>query len=231
MAAVSKTVQSMINLMDSFMFGPAKRYVTPADQLQFLNAAALQTSVDLGGLSIRQDVPMIAGTSLYAVDTQHKVLVSAYYVANPGLSTETRVPMTLETPESRDDRQRLGAVTMDGVSPLYVMFRPEVQALYIEGTPTDSTSVLRCLWRSLANDLLGGSDYVGDEAETLPIVYKACQFHSVKEKMFSKAREFENYYKDALGGCLGMRSRARASRTMQDGRFIASRTRSRNTPK
>ena len=234
MAAIPKTYDRILVALGSIFYNPAKRYITAQDEMNAINMGAMQVSRDLGGIRLSETVVTISGTAAYPVNTQHKKLITAQYLA-AGQTVPSHVAQVYNGPASLEFLQQCSwdgvQYTSDGQGiPGLITFDYTTSTVTLYPTPSaDGDSVL-LTFDSLAVDLESGLEYDGDQAEVMAIAYAARVLICQKLNEMNQAEVFRRNYQEEIVQCKKHRAKMNRVAQLQDGRFEVDPLRSVNGP-
>ncbi len=244
MPATPATYANVIARMDSVIFNPSRNFLKDADYQQYIDAAVLDTALEVGGLRFIDATTLtVAGQRDYVLDSKYKRLNQAQYVQNIGATNEIVNQMDVITerdsnflsvisqPVSGFDPSSLDVTGTPQVISKYAVFWPEIQTMRLLDTPDTANDTIKLWVLGLPHTMGTGITYDGDASDMNALVFRACDLARLKSRETQESSVWEQKWLAECERIRRFRGKINRVRQIQDGRYRITRLRSVNGSK
>lgn len=239
MAPIAKTYTGILSMYGSLFYNPSKRYITAADETNYMNMAITMLAKDIGGIrTVDTSTVSVASQRAYTLNRSHKRILEAEYIRNFNSSNESIVRLDIV---NERDANFIRAASVAGTSydnnsisltgttqdkPKYILPFYESGAYWLMDTPNTAGDTIRLFCLSMPTVMSTGVSYDGDESEVPAIAYKMAELSHVKMKDMAYASDMQSKYNEQVIQLRGMNFKSRRPKQLGDGRFEFTRLRS-----
>lgn len=233
-----KTYEKFVQLFDSVVYQPSRRWLTDFDIQNYAQLAVLETALEVGGIHyVDATLVTVANQRDYTTPNTIKRILKAHYIKNYGAANEEVCPLEVITQRDADFLGGIAALGEPSTpapflsptsadTPRFLIYTPETDTLRLLDTPNTAGHTLKLWCLGTPNEIGPLITYDGDQMETMAIVYKMAGLARVKSRETQEASFFNHQFQESCDRIRRMRSRMRQVRQVQDGRFTRSRLRS-----